>query len=83
MNKGIKFIKDEIIGAYEGDIIEETEGPYVLKITREGAPDIWVDADPNLGKRISIFGKMNMDLHKGRYNAELKGGRLHKDPQRL
>ena len=43
------FAKGEIIGAYEGIIVDEREGPYILKITREGAPDIWVDADPKLG----------------------------------
>ena len=59
----------ENIGAYEGIIVGERERPYVLKITREGAADIWVDSVPELWDRVSIFRKMNMDLHGDRYNA--------------
>ena len=71
VKRGRGFVKGEIIGAYEGTIVEEREGPYVLKITRDGAPDIWVDADPKQGDRVSIFGKMNMNLHEDKYNAEM------------
>ena len=38
---------------------------------REGAANIWVDADPKLGDRVSLFGKMNEDLHTVKYNAEI------------
>jgi hypothetical protein len=37
VKNGRGFVKDEIIGAYEGIIVEEKEGPYILKITRVGA----------------------------------------------
>jgi hypothetical protein len=66
-----RFIRDEIIGVYEGVITDDTDRPYVLGITRENQETIYVDADPAKNGKTSVFGKMNEDLHKGRYNAEL------------
>ena len=68
---GKRFIRDEIVGVYEGFTTTDTDRPYVLGITRKDQETLYVDADPNKGKRISLFGKMNEDLHRGRYNAEL------------
>ena len=69
--RGKRFIRDEIVGVYEGFVTTDTDQPYVLGIARKDQETLYVDADPNKGKRISLFGKMNEDLHRGRYNAEL------------
>jgi hypothetical protein len=71
MTRGRRFIKDEIIGVYEGDVVKERDGEYILMMKREGAANVWIDADPKLGDRVSLFGKMNEDLHTVRYNAEI------------
>ena len=62
--------KNQIVGVYEGRITQEAEGPYVLELTNDEGKR-WIDADPKKTDRISIFGKMNEDLHEGRYNAEI------------
>jgi hypothetical protein len=65
------FVKGQIVGVYEGIEVEETDGDYVLEIERGGNGVRWINADPAVTDRVSIFGKMNEDLHEGEYNAEI------------
>ena len=65
------FKKDQIIGVYEGIVVAETEGDYILEIGDDKRKTIRVDADPNVTARMSIFGKMNENFDGERYNAEL------------
>jgi hypothetical protein len=67
---GRLFLTDEIIGVYEGIVTEEPTGDYVLEVG-VGPDKKYVDADPNKTGSVSIFGKMNEDLSRGEYNAEL------------
>ena len=63
--------KDQIIGVYEGVVVSETEGDYVLEIGDGGKRKMWIDADPIKTARISFFGKMNENFDNEKYNTEL------------
>ena len=63
--------KDQIVGIYEGLVVDETEGDYILELNDVEGQKKWVDADTARTWRVSIFGKMNEDLHEGRFNAEI------------
>ena len=54
-----KLKKDQIIGVYEGAVVTEMEGDYILEIGKDKKGKIWVDADPVKTMRLSVFGKMN------------------------
>jgi hypothetical protein len=43
-----KLKKDQILGVYEGVVIAESEGDYILEIEKGRKGKIWVDADPRL-----------------------------------
>jgi hypothetical protein len=63
--------KDQIIGVYEGIVVAEAEGEYVLEIGNGKKRTIWVDADPRITPRLSVFGMMNESFDEEKYNAEL------------
>jgi hypothetical protein len=50
-----KLKKDQIIGVYEGSVITETEGDYILEIGKGRKGKLWVDADPGKTARLSVF----------------------------
>ena len=45
--------------------MDETEGDYILEIEGGKRGLRWINADPTKTDRISMFGKMNEDLHQG------------------
>ena len=61
--------KNIIIGVYGGKITNK-RGIYVLDATVEGDATRWVDGDPDHGD-ISMFGRMNEDIHGGNINMEI------------
>ena len=61
--------KNIIIGVYGGKITKN-RGIYVLDATVEGDATRWVDGDPDYGD-ISMFGRINEDIHGGKINAEI------------
>jgi hypothetical protein len=62
--------KGQVVGVYEGLVVAEKDGGYILEIG-SGKERRWVDAGSSKLARTSIFGKMNEDLHTGRYNAQI------------
>ena len=65
------LIKNQIVGVYEGVEVDETEGDYILEIEGGKRGLRWINADPTKTDRISMFDKMNEDLHQGEYNAKI------------
>ena len=63
------LLKGEVIGVYKGRLTK-CDGAYVLDLTVKPGGQKWVDADMGLGE-ISMFGRINEDIHGGEYNCEL------------
>ena len=61
--------KNIIIGVYGGKITKN-KGIYVLDASVEGDATKWVDGDPDYGD-ISMFGRINEDIHGGNINVEI------------
>ena len=59
------FIKGQIVGVYEGIEVGETDGDYVLEIKRGRNGVRWINADPSVTDRVSIFGKRTRTCMKG------------------
>ena len=65
----VHLIKGEVIGVYSGRVTE-TGGAYTVDVASKGKSNIPVDACLDDGS-VTMFGRMNEDIHGGEYNCEL------------